>query len=419
MKRILFLLALLTFSPLRVLAQSWTTVTANNVLNYGADPTGTNDSYTAIMNASSAAGCGRVFFPNGYYMVSAGGLTKPRCQIWEGESQRGNTPTNGVMIIASQHTAPLIAIGDNVGTNTHVTGGLENITLTATGTTQGVGLWLGGDPAGKVFPSADFGNEQTLNNVDIFNFSVGIEVANGAFSNICVNCHVHTNTTGILSPSSASPQEANDFVGGEIAGNFADGLEDDNGSEFHFETTHLDYNGLAIGGSKIFVSMTDSWLEQSSGPMVTIATNGTFIDKGSHWLYGASSGSDTSFINVTATTFTQVSVYGSQFGSSHTVSYVVHWAGTNGTALSLSLFGPNIMYAYGIIGDTDASASAVGITDIPASGGATGRLAGPLSLLGGGNVVYRCVTAGNDRAGALTTVSTDCGSAVDTGLRTP
>ena len=38
---------------------------------------------------------------------------------------------------------------------------------------------------------------------------------------------------------------------------------------------------------------------------------------------------------------------------------------------------------------------------------------------GGSTIVYRCATAGTARAGTLTTVSADCGTAVDTGVRVP
>jgi hypothetical protein len=40
-------------------------------------------------------------------------------------------------------------------------------------------------------------------------------------------------------------------------------------------------------------------------------------------------------------------------------------------------------------------------------------------LQGGTTIIYRCLTAGTLRAGQLTSVSADCGSSVDTGLRTP
>lgn len=42
-----------------------------------------------------------------------------------------------------------------------------------------------------------------------------------------------------------------------------------------------------------------------------------------------------------------------------------------------------------------------------------------VSSAGGGNTVYRCSVAGTLRLGELTTVSTDCGTAVDSGLRVP
>jgi hypothetical protein len=43
----------------------------------------------------------------------------------------------------------------------------------------------------------------------------------------------------------------------------------------------------------------------------------------------------------------------------------------------------------------------------------------PLTLESGVNIVYRCTVAGTLRVGQLTTVAGDCGTAIDTGLRTP
>jgi hypothetical protein len=43
----------------------------------------------------------------------------------------------------------------------------------------------------------------------------------------------------------------------------------------------------------------------------------------------------------------------------------------------------------------------------------------PFSTLGGATTIYRCSVAGTLRAGAFTSVAGDCGTAVDTGLRTP
>lgn len=44
---------------------------------------------------------------------------------------------------------------------------------------------------------------------------------------------------------------------------------------------------------------------------------------------------------------------------------------------------------------------------------------GDIFSLNGTNIVYRCATAGNLRAGALTITAADCGSTVDSGLRIP
>lgn len=68
---------------------------------------------------------------------------------------------------------------------------------------------------------------------------------------------------------------------------------------------------------------------------------------------------------------------------------------------------------------------ALGVTGLQArnlSGGAASTLAlnpsgGPVTVQNGSNVLYRCTVAGALRVGQLTTVSTDCGKAVDTGMR--
>ena len=53
------------------IADDWGDEQFYNVVNYGADPTGTNDSYAAIMLAYAEAGSfGTVYFPKGTYKVS-------------------------------------------------------------------------------------------------------------------------------------------------------------------------------------------------------------------------------------------------------------------------------------------------------------------------------------------------------------
>ena len=51
--------------------------------------------------------------------------------------------------------------------------------------------------------------------------------------------------------------------------------------------------------------------------------------------------------------------------------------------------------------------------------GGYGLFSGNVTVKSGANVIYRCTVAGTLRIGQLTSVSGDCGTAVDTGLRTP
>lgn len=64
-----------------------------------------------------------------------------------------------------------------------------------------------------------------------------------------------------------------------------------------------------------------------------------------------------------------------------------------------------------------ATVSASNTTVIGNSGTAQTVLYGTVSIGGGTNILYRCTAAGALRVGQTTTVSSDCGAAVDTGLR--
>ena len=54
-----------------------------------------------------------------------------------------------------------------------------------------------------------------------------------------------------------------------------------------------------------------------------------------------------------------------------------------------------------------------------ASGAKSILLQGSAAIKGGATILYRCTSAGNLRVGEITSVASDCGSSVDTGLRTP
>ena len=90
--------------------------------------------------------------------------------------------------------------------------------------------------------------------------------------------------------------------------------------------------------------------------------------------------------------------------------------------MGMPQWGSHAFYIFGPNGTTGNEQAAYynGLTHswtFPSSGGMT--VTGPFKSEGGSNIVYRCSGAGTLRLGQLTTVSTDCGTAVDTGIRVP
>jgi hypothetical protein len=105
--------------------------------------------------------------------------------------------------------------------------------------------------------------------------------------------------------------------------------------------------------------------------------------------------------------------------------------GTNTSDYTVHILSPNLNIggSGGTLGShvglqiEDQAVVGVGTNASPVAiqtvGTAPSKFGGSVAVSGGTNVVFRCSVAGTLRAGQLTTVSADCGTAVDTGLRVP
>lgn len=96
-------------------------------------------------------------------------------------------------------------------------------------------------------------------------------------------------------------------------------------------------------------------------------------------------------------------------GGTYSGTYVLNFIGSSSTITSVSAVG---MFGSGSTSSFNNNAA---VTNFVYMDSSQLNLNGTISL--GSNTVYRCATAGNLRAGALTITSADCGSTTDTGLR--
>ena len=197
---------------------------------------------------------------------------------------------------------------------------------------------------------------------------------------------------------------------------------------------------LTVGASGAGVLLTNtgaSLILQTGVPntftQVRVFPSGT----GSTSTFGLFNGSDTTSTNNTrfAIQFTNSGVTANlnltTFGSGTTVTglNIGSASGTSGlTNICLEFAGT----CQGTLSSTgnwkvasqQITSLGVGIGHYDASGNLTSSpvvssdISGPLNANGGTNVIYRCTVAGTLRVGQLTSVAADCGTAVDTGLRT-
>ena len=70
-----------------------------SVLDFGADPTGTDDSTTAIQNAHNASRA--VYYPTGTYKITSISLPPGAIIVGEGASSNGSTTTNNTTIVGT------------------------------------------------------------------------------------------------------------------------------------------------------------------------------------------------------------------------------------------------------------------------------------------------------------------------------
>lgn len=117
------------------------------------------------------------------------------------------------------------------------------------------GIFIGGDPTGTISndPQSNYGNYLSLYNVHISGFCGALAFGNNTWQNQYFNDTLDHNYWGIddeFNASIANSGERSTFHGGRIDGNSGANLRNDNGAQFTFDGTSLDYSESLNGSSQ-------------------------------------------------------------------------------------------------------------------------------------------------------------------------
>jgi hypothetical protein len=254
-------------------------------------PGGTSD-YTTAMNNAAAAGAGTVLFPCGTYPFS-GKVTVPMGVTFAGQGSFGcatlqYTGTSVALVIAS--AVP----GGGVNLSLR-RGGLRDIQVLGPGNctsappSGSIGVYMGGDPAGVISPSAYQGEHLYFSNATVQCFDTGLQLGNNAYNSAFFEMSIQNNNRGVYMPTGVTNSGSNmDFHDGIFLSNFIAGVETDTGSQnFNFFGTQFEFNTAGVTGSTVsafffgvhFENQADSGCA-TCGPFISINNSAAFVKIG-------------------------------------------------------------------------------------------------------------------------------------------
>lgn len=195
---------------------------------------------TDLAAAVATAPCGIFTVPAGTYEIDSP-IIKPRCVLMKGDGM-------GTQIVF-EGAGPAVIVGDTGSPTEYPTGGVEDLTLIGPGAgTQTVGVWLGGDPDGGGIGPLGFGDSQTLEDLRIESFGVGIEWGSNAWVDTVARCDIFGNGVGIgAAQGAANSGEENRVEDSDIFNNSGPAVQSASAAAIVFSRTSFDYNsGPAI-----------------------------------------------------------------------------------------------------------------------------------------------------------------------------
>lgn len=234
-----------------------------------------------LPSAVASAQCGVFRIPPGVYQIDQP-IIKPRCLLLRGDGM-------GTQIVFTG-TGPAIIAGDLGSPTEYPTGGVQDLTIIGPGAASNtVGVWLGGDPGGAGLGPSGFGDSQTIENVRIESFGVGVEWGNNAWVDTIQRCDIFENGIGITVAAGAVNLGEDDRVSdSDIFDNAGPAVKSASAANIVFSGTSFDYNaGPAIAGTDLlcygchFEGAITPLIDDSHAGAIRIFGGGAFVNASS------------------------------------------------------------------------------------------------------------------------------------------
>lgn len=297
--------------------------TSTSVTGYGADPSGKQDSASAFNKCFAAVTVGNIVVPAGHYKLGST-IVKTRLQNLIGSGSKAS-------ILECQSTnSPCVVVADTTSHNNYSDSRIQDLTIQGPGIENtSIGLFLGGDPEGRISPKDAYAEGADLTNVRITGFNHGVEWGNNAWGNKFARALVFGNATGLYVRSGlANSGEGIGLTDTGIFNNRDFGLDDHCNFEWMMNGSSFDYNGTAMEFFGATIHATNMHFEQSSAQVfVQPFGYGSLSIRDSEILVQANTGTEKYILNLWPQSdnlvLDNVSIW-----SNHPVTYFLHAGGT-------------------------------------------------------------------------------------------
>jgi Pectate lyase superfamily protein len=304
----------------------------SSVTHCGADPTGQADSTAAFAACFRAVPDGDIWVPAGTYKI-AGTIVKSRNQNLIGVGSKAS------ILLCQSTTAPCLVVADTTGgVNNYADSRVQDLTIQGPGTNNtSIGVFLGGDPAGRISSSNAFADSASFVNVRILAFNRGIQWGNNAWLNKLTRTLVFSNAVGLYVPAGLTNSGENmGLTDSQIFNNTEYGLADNGDFEWMLSGTSLDYNGTAVEFLGSTIHAVNCHFEQNGGQVFFQPYGYANLSiKDSEILVQAGSGLDT-YVLSTWPQYLNISIDNLSVWSNHPIQYFMRVQGTvTGTITNL------------------------------------------------------------------------------------
>lgn len=252
-KKIILLLALLSPAILNAFQAS--------VAQCNADPSGQRDSTAAFAKCLALVATGDVLVPRGTYNIG-GTVVMNRNQNLIGVGSRAS------VLSCRFSTGPCLVVADAAfGPSNYSVANIENLGIEGPGPDNtSIGIYLGGDPDGRITAKHAFADFVNIIGVRITGFNHGVQWGNNAYVNKIVRSLIFGNDTGLYVPVGLSNSgETISLTDCDIFNNRNNGIEDHGNFEWMIQGSSFDYNGTAIKFYGAHIHVVNSHFEQGGG----------------------------------------------------------------------------------------------------------------------------------------------------------